>query len=141
MKKTITATGTSGEFIGSVLVRRRQVVKAINNAGEKATRTVEVFDVESTVNGHPFGQVVKNIESPEIVKIEVSKHEALLKNHLEKMAARKQGVNLEIDLQKLGFVTDRENKVTTSVNPRKRIANLNDFIKAHTLKVNHKATA
>lgn len=144
MIKNISIEGPDGTFSGTVVVRKRSVVKQFKNAATLKTETkkVIVFDVESFINGQPFGEVSKGLSDDSIAEIEAKRHESLIVAHLNKLANKNKTASLESKLQGMGFVDEKEvfsNKKKLleekKKDTEKEINALSDWIKRHTKRV------
>lgn len=140
MEKNLQSTGANGTtYTGKVLVRQRQVMKPYKNelTKEKEVRRVVVYDVESSVNGKPFGFVAKNLEDSKMVDIETAKQEAYVQLHLEKMAKRAgTKADVTVSLENRGFTTPTKAKPKVFQSAAAgKINNVEEWIKKHTKRV------
>jgi hypothetical protein len=144
MIKNVSVSGPDGTINGMVSVRKRQVVKQFKNAAtlKNESRKVTVFDVESFVNGQPFGEVSKGLSDAAIAEIEAKRHESLLMDHLNKMARKNDSESLESTLQEMGFVDEQDvlaNKKQVLEEKKQEVEEhldaVSSWIKAHTKRV------
>ena len=128
-KKIISATGPNGTFKGEILVTTRTIFKKAKvgvNKFEEKKKTVH--DIQTTVNDHLFGAVLKNIEDDSIFEVELVRTEGLLMAHLNKLAKTDAGIDVKERMTALGF---KESQVAT----KERIDSLSEWIQAHTKRV------
>lgn len=128
-KKTISVTGPNGTFKGEIIASSKTIFKKVKLEGNnyQENKTV-VHDIQTTVNGHLFGCITKNVDDEAILEIELIRHEGLLKAHLNKLAKTEAGVVLKTRMDELGF---KESKLATKV----KIDDLSSWILEHTKRV------
>jgi hypothetical protein len=122
MNKTITVKGPNGTFNGVIRVTPKLILKSTKNAGTSGARKVEVYDVETFINGSLFGEASKNLADAAITEVEVIRHEGLLNAHLAKLANSEIGKTVKQRMIDRGFEDE----------PREKLRNLNQWIMKHT---------